>query len=168
MNDDNMKIYTKTGDAGQTSLLKGIRVDKDDSRIEANGELDELNAVIGIVKSLMKEDVLRQNFLSKIQKGLMFIMSYVASPAGSCKLDAQLVTLTKEMENEINILTNKKKFNFILPGASVPEAVLHLARAKTRTAERRLWTVNRSYTMAPEVMCFMNRLSDYFFALVIG
>ena len=162
-----MNICTKTGDTGRTSLLKGIRVDKDDPRVEANGELDELNAIIGIVKSLMKDDYLHLSFLSTIQKGVMGIMSYVASPVDIRQLDERLITLTDDMEHEISILTNGKKFDFILPGASQLESVLHLARAKTRTAERRLWTVNRSYAIAPEIMCFMNRLSDYFFALVI-
>ena len=63
-----MKIYTKTGDQGQTSLTQGLRVDKDDVRIEANGELDELNAIIGIVKSLMQDDYIHVKKLDRIQQ----------------------------------------------------------------------------------------------------
>ncbi|EFI71228.1 MULTISPECIES: cob(I)yrinic acid a,c-diamide adenosyltransferase [Segatella] len=162
-----MKIYTKTGDQGQTSLTQGLRVDKDDVRIEANGELDELNAIIGIVKSLMQDDYIHVKKLDRIQQCLMYVMSCVASDERMRqKKDVDmLIEVNSGMEKEIDLIAGEKNFGFVLPGQNRLSAFVHLARAKTRTGERRLWTVNRLYPVMPEIMQFMNRLSDYFYAL---
>uniref|UniRef100_A0AB33ITW2 Corrinoid adenosyltransferase n=1 Tax=Prevotella sp. GTC17253 TaxID=3236793 RepID=A0AB33ITW2_9BACT len=160
------RIYTKTGDGGQTHLRSGVRVDKDDIRIEANGEIDELNCHIGVVCASLPKDDARRQLLCKIQQELMTVMSLVATPPGKENpREEQLEELTSKMESEIDRITLNRKFSFVLPGGSVLQAYLHMARSKARTAERRLWTVNREYPQDRKMMVFMNRLSDYLFAL---
>ncbi|KGI59669.1 cob(I)yrinic acid a,c-diamide adenosyltransferase [Prevotella sp. S7 MS 2] len=160
------RIYTKTGDDGQTHLRSGVRVDKDDIRIEANGEIDELNCHIGVVCASMPKGDTRRLLLCRIQQELMTIMSLVATPPGKENpREEELKELTSEMETEIDRVTKDRKFRFVLPGGTFLQAYLHMARSKARTAERRLWTVNREYPQDKKIMVFMNRLSDFLFAL---
>ena len=163
-----MKIYTKGGDKGMTSLLHGERVAKDDIRIETNGQLDELNALLGIVVALMKPnhpDALR---LQNIQKFLMKIMGQIADNGQEqLREEASLSEMITSLEHFIDAETSGERFSFVVPGGSLLAANLQYARAKARTCERRMWTLHRDYPLDETVMKLMNRLSDYLFVLAL-
>lgn len=160
-----VKIYTKGGDKGNTLLRQGERVAKDDIRIETNGEMDELDSFIGIVVALLKDGDPLIDQLQAVQVHLKQIMSMVALPQNGKVKAIRLKDDTEDLEHRIDELSGDKKFDFVLPGGDLLSACLHLARSKTRTCERRLWTLNRSYPVDAEILKYMNRLSDYFFAL---
>lgn len=164
-----MRIYTRGGDKGRTGIHGGERVDKDDIRIEANGTLDEVNAEIGIVRAQLPEGHEWQNVLGKIQREMMVVMSHVATPSAireknPNKISDDLVTFCEE---QIDLLSAEMEDNgyFILPGGSLVSAHLQLARTIVRRAERRLWSLNRKDPVTPEIMQFVNRLSDLFFTM---
>lgn len=160
-----MKIYTKHGDKGFTSLMGEAAVAKDDIRIEANGMLDELNAALGVAKVSMAEPAVVEQ-INAVQNMIMRVMGVVA---GGKMGDSTLVSeLTARMEREIDSMRTDGKFCFVVPGETPLNAWLHVARTKCRTAERRLWTMNASYPLDPEIMKFVNRLSDYLFVLAIN
>ena len=157
-------ISTKTGDGGETSLKGGTRVDKDDIRIETNGQIDHLTALIGMVLAKWTGKENETALLRDIQRELMTVMSHVATPDDAenpRKLNVE--ELTRRMETEIEAAHVKPCF--ILPGKNELNAWIHLARSATRTAERRLWTLNRQHPVRPEILRFFNRLSDYLFIL---
>lgn len=164
-----MKIYTRGGDKGRTGIHGGERVDKDDIRIEANGTLDELNAEIGIVRTLLPPDDEWQEVLGKIQRDMMVVMSHVATPSAiRDKNPNQLPeNLAAFCETCIDVMSAQMEDNgyFILPGGTPVAAHLQLARTITRRAERRLWTLNRKDPVPAEIMQFVNRLSDLFFTM---
>ena len=142
---------------------------KDDIRIEANGCIDELNTVIGIVRSMLPAEHEWQPFLFSIQKNLMVVMSHVATPSSIREknpniLPRDMVTACEEM---IDNLTSKLDDNgyFILPGGTVVSAQLQFARVVSRRVERRLWTLNRKDSLPEEILRYMNRLSDLFFIM---
>lgn len=161
------KVYTKTGDEGMTSLRNGVRVAKDDVRIEANGTIDLLNALIGKLVAMPEVGEDWKSFLQEIQQELMVVMSHIATPPGKTNpRQLHVEELTERMEQMIDELNAKALAEgFVLPGGSVASAEIHIARAIARQAERRLWTVNREYPVHPAIMCFMNRLSDFLFVL---
>jgi len=161
-----MKIYTKTGDDGSTSLFRGDRVAKDHLRIRVYGTLDELNALLGITLSLGGlEKSLEKNIL-KIQNELFTLGAELATPRGKeigieLIQDSHIKALETQMdEMEKNLLPLK---NFILPGGHPCSAYLHFARTVCRRAERELITLHRSETCRETVLQYLNRLSDYFF-----
>lgn len=164
-----MKIYTRGGDKGRTGIHGGERVDKDDIRIEANGTLDELNAQIGIVRALLPQEHEWQNLLAMIQREMMVIMSLVATPSAIREKNPNALSndLVAFCEEQIDLLSGQMEDNgyFILPGGSLVSAHLQLARTIVRRAERRLWTLNRTDPVMPEIMQFINRLSDQFFIM---
>ena len=147
------RIYTRTGDRGTTGIHGGERVEKDDIRIEANGTIDELNAVIGIIRSLLPQEHDWQKLLHHLQRELMVVMSHVATPS-FC-------------EQEMDTMTAGLKENgyFLLPGGTPVSAQLQFARTVARRAERRLWTLNRQDAVPEEILSFINRLSDLFFVM---
>ena len=142
-----MRIYTRGGDKGKTGIHGGERVDKDDIRIEANGTLDELNAEIGIVRTLLPPDHEWQVLLGRIQREMMAVMSHVATPSAIRDQNPNPLPddLTVFCESHIDDLSAQMEDNgyFILPGGTPVSAHLQLARTITRRAERRLWTLNR-------------------------
>ena len=140
-----MRIYTRGGDKGKTGIHGGERVDKDDIRIEANGTLDELNAEIGIVRTLLPPDHEWQVLLGRIQREMMAVMSHVATP--SAIRDKNPNPLPDDL------------------AVFCVSAHLQLARTITRRAERRLWTLNRKDPVPAGIMAFVNRLSDLFFTM---
>lgn len=164
-----MRIYTKGGDKGKTGIHGGERVDKDDIRIEANGTIDELNAVIGIIRSLLPESHEWQEMLHTIQMDLMVIMSHVATPSAireknpnQLKQDMDIVC-----EQQIDEITSRLSDNayFILPGGTQVSAQCQFARTVARRAERRLSTLNRQDEVSEVILRFMNRLSDLLFVM---
>ena len=161
------QIYTKTGDTGQTSLRGGVRVPKDDIRIEVNGQIDHLNALLGIVRANENgccSDAVA--LIQSVQRELMVIMSHIATPDGE-ENPKPLHTdqLTTDMEQAIDHLTADRTLAFVIPGDTLPSAFIHLARTQCRTVERRLWALHRQHAVSPTVLTFFNRLSDYLFAI---
>ena len=153
------RVYTKTGDKGTTGIHGGMRVPKDDIRIEANGCLDELNAVIGIVRSMLAAKDAWQELLHAVQRELMVVMSHVATPSGVVNpnpLSAAELTLRCEQEMDaMTVLLMTDNGYFLLPGGT-PMA---------RRAERRLWTLHRQDPVNEDILRFINRLSDLFFVM---
>lgn len=164
-----VKIYTKGGDGGQTSLRQGLRVPKDDLRVEANGELDELDSVIGVIMALLNEDDPLKRQLQEIQTRLMQIMGRIALLREGTKVpDSSWDEATADLEHRIDKLSGEELSGFVLPGGTILSACLHLARSKSRTCERRLWTLRRTYSLDRGILRYFNRLSDYFFALALS
>ena len=161
------QIYTKTGDKGETSLRNGVRVAKDDLRIETNGQIDQLNALLGVVRSMLSESDTARPLIHTIQRELMIVMSHVATPDGEVnprKLHTE--ELTQQMEGAIDAA--QVEGGFVIPGdGSSLSAMIHLARTQTRTVERRFWTLSRQHALDEGILRMINRLSDYLFVLAI-
>ena len=163
-----MKIYTKTGDAGQTSLFGGDRVSKDNLRIEAYGTVDELNAFLGLaVHHCISPDLTAR--LERVQGELFQVGADLATPAQAktsyiTRLDATPIQrLEKEMDEWETLLPPLTQF--ILPGGSQAGAVLHIARTVCRRAERRAVALSQREEINPHVIIYLNRLSDWLFML---
>lgn len=163
------RIYTRTGDEGTTGIHGGERVPKDDIRIEANGTIDELNAVIGIVRSLLPPEHDWQLLLQTIQTELMVVMSHVATPsairaANPNVLSDDLPTRCEQAMDEMMTQLTDNGY-FILPGGTPLAAQLQFARTVARRAERRLWTLHRADELPMVILTLFNRLSDLFFVM---
>lgn len=162
-----MKVYTKTGDKGQTSLIGGVRVAKNHSRIEAYGTLDELNSFIGLVRDYTK-DVSQNTLLYKVQNTLFVIGSNLASvPEAKMEIpnlqDQEITELEEaidQMEEQLEPLKN-----FILPGGHPAVSHAHVARCVCRRAERLCVAVNDHEEIDHSIIPYLNRLSDYLFVL---
>jgi cob(I)alamin adenosyltransferase len=166
-----VKLYTKTGDAGETGLLGGNRVPKDDARVEAYGQVDELNAQIGFALALDPPDFARE-VLETVQRDLFTIGAElaVADPVAHAKrLPERLVGLqeTQVLEQAIDHHDGSlpRLRTFILPGGTPKAAALHVARAVCRRAERTLVALARQSPVSPTVLAYVNRLSDLLFVL---
>lgn len=169
-----MKIYTKTGDKGETSLIGGERVSKTDARIETIGALDELNAHLGLtICALANAYPEITKIILKIQNHLFDIGAEIAGWSDQApKLTAlKIPTVTKTkvswLESEIDKQSNNLSplQNFILPGGTEAAAYLHVARTVCRRAERRALTLLAVKIGNPLVWCYLNRLSDLLFTL---
>ena len=163
-----MKIYTKTGDTGETGLYGGIRVRKDAMRVEACGTVDELNACIGSVRSQIQDTEIN-GILHRIQNDLFDIGADLATldthpKAASLRIPP---TLTPTLEREIDRFEAELPplKNFILPGGSAGGAAIHLARTVCRRAERCVVTLAKAEAVNPAVLIYLNRLSDLLFVL---
>ena len=163
-----MKIYTKGGDKGKTSLLGGKRVSKSDIRIEAYGTLDELNANIGLLKDYTVSDDLKVNLL-KIQHDLFKMGSILA-----CEVDPDQFNLSRikdsdviEIETLIDIMEEELPVlkNFILPGGDVAISQCHIARCVCRRAERYIVLLGEGEEVEEVIIRYLNRLSDFLFVL---
>jgi cob(I)alamin adenosyltransferase len=164
-----MKLYTKTGDKGQTSLIGGTRVAKNDVRIEAYGTVDELNSFIGLLTTydIPSED---KSFLQIIQNNLFVVGSYLATDMEKVEImkDSTFsIENIKSIEQEIDRLDSDlpQLSSFILPGGSQSGTVSHICRTISRRSERRLFDMNESYKIDEQILIYFNRLSDYFFIL---
>jgi cob(I)alamin adenosyltransferase len=165
-----MKIYTKTGDKGETGLFGGERVSKNSSRIEAYGTVDELNSFIGLaILECNSKEV--QILLEKIQNKLFVLGSDLATPDSekNKKLNINRVVpdFAIELENAIDYFTSKLEElkNFILPGGGKSAALLHVCRTICRRAERKVVAIDDGIKISSDVIIFLNRLSDLFFVL---
>jgi ATP:cob(I)alamin adenosyltransferase len=163
------KIYTRGGDDGTTAIHGGGRVPKDDPRIEAVGALDELNCMLGVLRSLLAPNDDRHGSLHRIQREMMTVMSLVTTPAARREqnpnaLDPELVEWCEEWIDVLMAGCPDRDY-FVLPGGTPVAATMQLARAVARRAERRLWTLHRIDPLPDEILRFVNRLSDLLFAL---
>lgn len=163
------RIYTRTGDKGTTGIFGGMRVPKDDIRIEANGCIDELNVVIGVVRTMLPAEDEWQKMLYEVQMQLMAVMSQVATPSDIRDRNPNLLSdeLTGKCESWMDAMMEQMEENgyFLLPGGTPVSAQLQMARVVARRAERRLWTLHRQDPLPDTVLQFLNRLSDLFFVM---
>lgn len=163
------KIYTKTGDDGTTGLVGGTRVKKFDARLEAYGTIDELNAAVGVIRSYDIPDTI-SSVLIEIQNRLFNIGSRLASDKKGDKIteklsitEAHIAFLEKAIDEIEKDLPKLRQF--ILPGGDLASAYCHVARTVCRRAERRILAFADSGTIQPEIVKYINRLSDFLFVL---
>lgn len=157
------KIYTRTGDAGTTGLGDGSRIAKDDARIEAIGDIDEVNSWVGLLRCELDGDQTLDAALQEIQQQLFNLGGELSVPGYALIEDGQIAAL-EQLLDRLNAglppLTD-----FILPGGNRAAATCHLARAVCRRAERRLVSAARDGTIRPPCQAYLNRLSDLLFVL---
>ncbi len=162
-----MKIYTKTGDAGETALFGGGRVRKDDARVEAYGAVDEINAAVGVARTLVEDPEL-DGELARVQDQLFAVGADLATPPGVKARSVvppiepawiqQLEQAIDRWDAEVPKLTH-----FVLPGGSHAAAALHLARCVCRRTERRAVALHRHTAIDLQILVYLNRLSDFLF-----
>jgi cob(I)alamin adenosyltransferase len=164
------RIYTKSGDAGETGLGDGQRVSKDHPRVAAYGSVDELNSVIGIlVNELATSPEVR--LLRLVQNDLFDVGADLCVPASPDEPAGQKVRIAPEqveqLEKAIDRINGNLKplTSFVLPGGTPAAAWAHLARTICRRAEREVVALSRTEAINPQVMIYLNRLSDMFFVL---
>jgi cob(I)alamin adenosyltransferase len=161
-----MKIYTKTGDTGDTSLFGGQRVPKSSLRIEAYGTVDELNAQIGVVRAL-QPDAEWDNLLKKIQNQLFVLGAdlaapFNAAPASLKRIRQDDIQFLEETIDRLDVQLDPLK-SFILPGGSCVSAQLHVARTVCRRAERFVDALGRKEEIGTYPLVYLNRLADLLF-----
>ncbi len=166
-----MKIYTRTGDKGDTGLFGGGRVDKDHPRVDAYGEIDELNAVLGIARAANREPRINEIILG-IQRDLFSIGALLATPDHQKMEDhltkavigesrvAELEAYIDECDRELQPLKA-----FIIPGGTQSASALHFGRTVCRRAERQIVSLSKELELPPIVVVYVNRLSDLLFTL---
>lgn len=166
-----MKIYTRTGDKGMTGLFGGDRVTKSHHRLMAYGALDELNSLVGLLRLHVSEKAAVQEALQRVQHDLFVLGAILATPGSHvAKLEKKMTTPTwkvPDMEADIDRLTKlaPPMKHFVLPGGTLPSAYAHLARTVCRRAERDAVLLGNEESIPPEVLIYINRLSDWLFAL---
>lgn len=161
-----MKIYTKTGDKGQTSLYDSTRVDKDSIRVDCYGTIDELNCSLGFAKNFIENKEVVDE-INQIQRLLFNVAGELATKDGSKfpnrVTEDNVINLEKLIDNFMNRTNNTPQF--IIPGSSKASGSLHVARTICRRAERRIITLNREESINPILMKYVNRLSDAIYAM---
>ncbi|HKQ49567.1 MAG TPA: cob(I)yrinic acid a,c-diamide adenosyltransferase [Phycisphaerae bacterium] len=170
-----MKLYTKTGDDGGTGLFDGSRVRKDDLRVEAYGTIDELNAWIGLTICAIGQAAEREKFddlhmrLTQVQAELFTLGAELATPAAAAQAK-KIPHVAPEQSHRLEQWIDEAAAaasplkTFVLPGGSPLAAHLHLCRTVSRRAERRVVTLAGQTPINPEIIIYLNRLSDLFFA----
>jgi len=165
-----MKIYTKTGDKGETSLFGGERVGKNNVRIKAYGSLDELNSFIGLTLAKVKNKKIKE-VLFNLQNKLFIVGSDLATPSTEKNKKLNIQRTPPEYINEVEKWIDDfssdldELKNFILPGGSEGAAFLHVCRTIARRAEREIVELKRNEQITENVIIFINRISDLFFVL---
>ncbi len=161
---DGVKAYSGTGDKGETSLYGGTRVEKADPRVEAYGDVDELNSQLGVARAHIKSKKLDQ-ILKNVQRDLWILGGDLASEL----VTANVPRISKEQLDRLESVTDELNSGlpqlrrFILPGGSVPGAELHVARAVCRRVERRIVALSKVESINPDVLPYINRLSSFLF-----
>ena len=166
-----MRIYTKTGDAGETGLLGGGRVRKDDPRVAAYGQVDELNAAIGLAAALDPRDFAHE-ILEPVQRDLFTLGAELAAPEPAARERAlggrsigagEIEALERAIDAHERTVPALREF--ILPSGSPKAAALHMARTVCRRAERGVVALAQRSTVSPAILTYLNRLSDLLFVL---
>ena len=164
-----MKIYTKTGDGGETSLVDGSRVRKDHARVGAFGDVDELNAALGVVGAMADTGLV--SFLDGVQRDLFAIGAQVADPRARVAARKEKAALGPERIVELERAIDARDAEmppltaFILPGGTPLAAALHVARTVCRRAERSVLALGPEGAVDPLIVVYLNRLSDLLFVL---
>jgi cob(I)alamin adenosyltransferase len=172
-----MKIYTRTGDKGKTGLIGGTRVPKSDGRISTYGQIDELNANVGLAISILKKKAVQKIFtdiiemLSSIQNDLFILGSDLADPDYPPSPQSKTPRVTQQMISGIERSIDKFETElqpisfFILPGGTCESSILHVCRSVARRAEVSLVAVATTQPINEKIMAYLNRLSDLFFVV---
>jgi cob(I)alamin adenosyltransferase len=172
-----MKIYTRTGDKGKTGLIGGTRVLKSDGRISTYGQIDELNANVGLAISILNKKAVQKVFmdiigmLSSIQNDLFVLGSDLADPDYPPSSQSKTPRVTQQMISDIERSIDKLETElqpisfFILPGGTSESSILHVCRSVARRAEVSLVAVATTQPINEKIMAYLNRLSDLFFVL---
>jgi cob(I)alamin adenosyltransferase len=163
------KVYTRTGDHGETSIVGGIRMKKSSERLEAYGSVDELNAQLGLLAAMLPEGENRSMIL-RIQNTLFSVCTNLATDQSRTPLyesarlpEGEIALLENEMDKMMSSLPDRQ--GFILPGGTLAAAQAHVCRTVCRRAERRIVALAEVAQVSPEVQQYVNRLSDYLFVL---
>jgi cob(I)alamin adenosyltransferase len=165
-----VKIYTKTGDQGQTGLIGGTRVPKDHARVAAYGDIDELNAAIGLAKAHTR-DARLSTLLGEIQRDLFALGAQLADPTARVGAKKAKAAITAARIRRLETAIDRREAAlppltaFILPGGAPLGASLHLARTICRRAERAIVTLARGEAVDARVLAYVNRLADLLFVL---
>ncbi len=163
-----MRIYTKTGDKGQTSLYDQHRIQKDDIRVESYGTVDELISSLGFAKNFVNDTAIFK-LIEKIQRELFNVAGELATLEGQTFPDRIDASHVKYLENQIDLLLDTmghdEDFHFILPGSNKESAALHVSRTICRRAERRIITLSQTADISPTLMQYVNRLSDTLYTM---
>ena len=163
-----MKIYTKKGDTGKTSLIGGVKVPKSNIRIQAYGTVDELNSFIGLIRDAFP-DAHTSKILYQVQCLLFTIGSHLASAPGKSHMALPSITENDVtlLESEMDQMTAKlpELTHFILPGGQIASSYCHIARCVCRRAERLIVELSETEPVELIIIKYVNRLSDYFFVL---
>lgn len=172
------KVYTKTGDQGMTSLVGGIRIDKSSTRLEAYGTVDELSSQLGLLASIVRNDSKSDKnelqdiceLIERIQNTLFNVCSYLATDTSQTPVYESAQLHTEEisiLENAIDQITPTLPVlhSFVLPGGTMAASQAHVCRTVCRRAERRIVALTREAEINPDVLRYINRLSDYLFVL---
>lgn len=166
-----MKIYTKTGDKGSTSLFGGKRVQKHHLLVEAYGTVDELNAYIGLIRDNVDDTDTKTNLIS-IQNVLFEIGAHLASDSENDKKNKSKIPKIKQnsiefLEHKIDLINNSlaPMTHFIFPGGHTLVSFCHIARAVCRRAERRVCQASENQNINSTIIIYLNRLSDFLFVL---
>ena len=163
------RVYTKTGDKGETSIIGGFRVKKSCERLEAYGTVDELSSHLGLLISMLPDGD-NKTLLIRIQNNLFNVCSNLATDLSrtplydSAKLaDGEIELLEQEVDRLMKLLPERQ--GFILPGGNQAAAQAHVCRTVCRRAERRIVALSEVADISPEIQQYVNRLSDYLFVL---
>ncbi|MBS0376557.1 MAG: cob(I)yrinic acid a,c-diamide adenosyltransferase [Proteobacteria bacterium] len=157
------RIYTRTGDDGTTGLGDGSRVDKESARVEAYGTVDEANSTLGLVLAVPGLPAAVAECLGAVQHDLFDVGAELCIPGHRVITDAYVTRLEAALDGFNDALPPLKEF--ILPGGGPAAAACHLARTVVRRAERRVWALARTESVAGEVPRYLNRLSDLLFVV---
>ncbi|MCG8539777.1 MAG: cob(I)yrinic acid a,c-diamide adenosyltransferase [Clostridia bacterium] len=163
-----MKIYTKSGDRGKTSLYDNIRIDKDSVRVESYGTIDELNSSLGFARNFVLDNKITDIIL-RLQRELFDVAGELATKEREKFPEKITESHIKGLENIIDdYLSNMNKneqSKFIIPGSNKGSAALHVSRTICRRAERRIITLSRNEEISPLLIKYVNRLSDVIYTL---
>ena len=161
------KIYTRTGDSGETSLVNGMRVSKHARRPSAFGDIDEANSVIGLARLHCADNAKADAMLARVQNDLFDLGADIATPETNNPALRITTSQVSRLESEIDIMNDDLEplNSFILPGGSAASAWLHLARTVIRRAERHLTRLATEEVVNQAAMSYVNRLSDHLFVL---
>ncbi|WP_242840834.1 cob(I)yrinic acid a,c-diamide adenosyltransferase [Metaclostridioides mangenotii] len=163
-------LYTKTGDKGQTSLFGGNRVKKDSLKVESYGTLDEANSMLGLAYSQITDEKIKE-YIDKIQRKIFSVGAELASDdrgfkmlKDSDKVTEEDVTDLEKIIDECTEIVGVQTY-FVIPGVNLSSSALHVARTIVRRAERCVVKLKRTEDVRPEVVKYINRLSDTIYAL---
>ena len=161
------KIYTRTGDSGETSLVNGMRVSKHARRPSAFGEIDEANSVIGLARLHCNDNAEADDMLARVQNDLFDLGADIATPETNKPALRITASQVRRLEAEIDMMNDdlEQLDSFILPGGSAASAWLHLARTVIRRAERHMTELAAEEVVNQAAMHYVNRLSDHLFVL---
>lgn len=160
------RIYTRTGDKGETGLVGGVRIPKDSLRVQAYGDIDELNSVLGLVRASSKDEEL-DSLLEGLQRDLFTLGADLASPEKIHDVPRITKDMIIALEKTIDMLQEKLPSlkAFILPSGGETGALLHFARSIARRAERSIVALNKTEKLNENLVPYVNRLSDLLFVM---